>query len=225
MSDLARAHEDTRLLLPWYLNGTLAGDELQRVRRHIGACLVCRQELAHLRRKVELIEEYDQPLTSPEQSFARLMQRIEADKRRHTKAESILGSLASTIKNRWWSARRPALAVSLLALVAATTAGLLLQQDTSKSVTYRTLADAPAVMTGSSTNGMLRAVFDGSLNLDAFHQLLRECGVTINAGPNSVGAYTLQTLAGGGAQQEALACLRETPVVRFAEPVAGSYGE
>jgi hypothetical protein len=87
-------------------------------------------------------------------------------------------------------------------------------------VTYRTLADAQPL----SAAGTLRAVFEGSLNLDDFQKLLHECAVTISAGPNSAGAYTLQATAGDDGRRNALTCLRARPVVRFAEPVMGMRG-
>lgn len=214
MSELSREHEETRQLLPWYLNGTLEGEEFQRVRQHIGACLVCRQELTGLRRQVEFMEMHDQPLTQPEQSFARLMQRIKADNDRHRIRRSISGWVAGIWNPRQGRPVRPAWAYALLLLV---TTGVVFLFRGPEPVTYRTLADTRP----SSAAGTLRAVFDSSLNLDDFQKLLQECAVTISAGPNSAGAYTLQATAGDDGRQNALTCLRARPVVRFAEPVMG----
>lgn len=217
MSELSREHEETRQLLPWYLNGTLEGEELQRVRQHIGACLVCRQELTGLRRQVEFIETYDQPLTQPEQSFARLMRRIKADedRRRVRRLPAWIANIGYPWRGRLV---QPAWAGALLLLI--TTGVVFLLYRSPEPVIYRTLADtSPSSATTSA--GTLRAVFDGSLNLDDFQKLLNECAVTISAGPNSAGAYTLQAIAGDDGRQNALACLRARSVVRFAEPVMG----
>lgn len=225
MSDLMREHEDTCLLLPWYLNGTLAGEELQRVRQHIGMCLICRQQLTSLRQQVEFIEKHDQPLTPPEQSFARLMHRIKADRNPRGISGLMSWRFVSTIQNAWqsWSGRPPVWAVSLLMLMIAT-GGAFLYQDFSESVAYRTLSDTPAAPGPEASVGRtLRVVFDGSLSLDDFHKLLRECGVTISAGPNSAGAYTLRAVAGNDAGQNILTCMREKPAVRFAEPVMNDH--
>lgn len=219
MSELSREHEETRRLLSWYLTGTLEGEELQRVRQHIGACLVCRQELTGLRRQVEFIETYDQPLTQPEQSFARLMRRIKADNNRHRVRRLIAGWVVN-IRNRWRGRLvRPTWAYALLLVM--TTGVVVLFWSPPQPVTYRTLADAPSSSMKGAASGTLRAVFDGSLNLDDFQKLLHECAVTISAGPNSAGAYTLQAIAGDDGRESALTCLRATPVVRFAEPVMG----
>lgn len=225
MTDLTREHEDTHLMLPWYLNGTLGGEELQRVRRHISTCLVCRQELAGLRRQVEFIETHDRPLTPPEHSFARLMHRIKADEQRQQARGSISGRIANFVNNGWqgWSIRLPAWALSLLVLVAAS-GGVFVYQNFSASVVYRTLADAPAASGSEITaDSTLRVVFDGALSLDDFHKLLRECHVTIADGPNSAAAYTLQAVAGGAGRHHALTCLRTKPAVRFAEPVMDGH--
>jgi hypothetical protein len=179
-----------------------------------------------LQQQVAFIGKHDQPLTPPEQSFTRLMQRIKADDRQrlHTNRLSS-GQIVGIIKSAWqrWSVRPPVWVVSLLLLVAVTgSVSVFLYRDVPQPLAYRTLAETPAVNESEAPVRILRAVFDGSLSLDNFHKLLRECGVTIDAGPNSAGAYTLQVLADDG-RQNALACMRTKSVVRFAEPVTGGH--
>jgi len=43
-------HKVVDALLPWYVNGTLEGDELEGVRRHLGECELCRREAEWLRK-------------------------------------------------------------------------------------------------------------------------------------------------------------------------------
>lgn len=38
--------DQVRELIPWYLNGTLAGDEAAAVATHLASCAACREELA-----------------------------------------------------------------------------------------------------------------------------------------------------------------------------------
>lgn len=225
MPELTREHEGTCLLLPWYLNGTLEGEELQRVRQHLGTCLVCRQELTSLRRQVEFTEVHDQPLTSSEESFARLMHRIKTDKHPRRIRRLLPERFFNIIKNQWqgWMPYRPVWAVSLLLLTM--TSGMLIYQVFSEPAAYRTLSDTTQTPVAElAAERTLRAVFDGSLNLDDFHKLLHECALTISAGPNSAGAYTLQAVAGDDGRQSALTCLRAKSGVRFAEPVMGGPG-
>lgn len=54
-------------LLPWYVNGTLEGEELRRLEKHLASCLVCRRELEALRglrhgvREAAQISDEDRP--------------------------------------------------------------------------------------------------------------------------------------------------------------------
>ena len=45
----AAAHKVADVLLPWFVNGTLEGDELQFVQRHLNECLRCQDEVQWLR--------------------------------------------------------------------------------------------------------------------------------------------------------------------------------
>ena len=45
----AAAHKVVDVLLPWFVNGTLEGDELALVQRHLGECPRCQQEVEWLR--------------------------------------------------------------------------------------------------------------------------------------------------------------------------------
>ena len=45
----AAAHKVADVLLPWLVNGTLEGDELAFVQRHVDECPNCRHEVEWLR--------------------------------------------------------------------------------------------------------------------------------------------------------------------------------
>lgn len=47
MTEPALSHPSD--LLPWYVNGSLEGDELRAVEQHLRSCLVCRREVEELR--------------------------------------------------------------------------------------------------------------------------------------------------------------------------------
>lgn len=42
------AHQEIALLLPWYVNNTLFGDELEQVTLHLSVCDGCKQEVINL---------------------------------------------------------------------------------------------------------------------------------------------------------------------------------
>ncbi|MEY3788376.1 MAG: hypothetical protein RLZ75_2583, partial [Pseudomonadota bacterium] len=44
------SHEDSSLLLPWYINKTLNSSEIELVESHLKVCLTCKRELATLKK-------------------------------------------------------------------------------------------------------------------------------------------------------------------------------
>jgi len=48
MTDTKLSHEEISLVLPWYLNGTLEGEELEAVKSHIAECSKCAHEAEEL---------------------------------------------------------------------------------------------------------------------------------------------------------------------------------
>ena len=65
-------------LLPWYVNGTLEGEERELVGRQVLASLTCRKELERLRRLQQLIQRDDPEAAVTDREFERLMARIHA---------------------------------------------------------------------------------------------------------------------------------------------------
>ena len=73
MTEPALSHPSE--LLPWYVNGTLEGDELREVEEHLRSCLVCRREVEGLR---ELRGEMQQAAPKPPPGgLERLMEELE----------------------------------------------------------------------------------------------------------------------------------------------------
>ena len=65
-------------LLPWYVNGTLEGEERELVARQVLASLTCRKELERLRSLQQLIQRDDPEAAATDREFERLMARIHA---------------------------------------------------------------------------------------------------------------------------------------------------
>ena len=65
-------------LLPWYVNGTLEGEERELVRSQVLASLTCRKELERLRRLQELMKHDDAEGIATDRAFESLMARIRA---------------------------------------------------------------------------------------------------------------------------------------------------
>ena len=73
------AHREVEMLLPWYVNGTLQGEELDLVPHHLRVCIVCRRELALQQRTSRAIRNSSIINLLPQLSFSRLMRRIERE--------------------------------------------------------------------------------------------------------------------------------------------------
>jgi len=66
-------------LLPWYVNGTLEGDELREVEEHLRSCVACRREVEELR---ELQREVQRSAPRPPAGgLERLMDELEAGRK------------------------------------------------------------------------------------------------------------------------------------------------
>ena len=77
--EMSGDHEQRALeLLPWYVNGTLGGDERELVGRQVLASLTCRKELERLRRLHQLMQRDDAEAVATDREFDRLMARIRA---------------------------------------------------------------------------------------------------------------------------------------------------
>lgn len=61
-------HEETQLLLPWYLTGKADAAALARVARHLGDCAECRDDLAYERKLHAALANHEpllEPVTAP----------------------------------------------------------------------------------------------------------------------------------------------------------------
>ena len=140
----AAAHKVVDALLPWYVNGTLQGDELEGVRRHLRECALCRQEAEWLRELYEACAVADTAPGAPN-AFRKLRSRLEARSPNHRVGDGTTWSRAGW--TRW------ALAASLgIAVIF----GAALLQDRSAPALYRTLGASG----GSEPAGSMVVVFD-----------------------------------------------------------------
>ena len=107
-------------LLPWYVNGTLEGEERELVGRQVLASLTCRKELERLRHLQQLIQRDDAEAAATDREFERLMARIQASDaptRPHATlrrrgfgwfpfaiAATVVGAVAASL---WWGTLPP----------------------------------------------------------------------------------------------------------------------
>ena len=89
------AHHDISLLLPWYVNKTLQGDEIERVENHLKVCLTCRREIAILHKLAEAVQREGSLDSAAQASFSRLKKRLHSpDETSREKAQKVVALAA-----------------------------------------------------------------------------------------------------------------------------------
>jgi anti-sigma-K factor RskA len=195
----AAAHKVVDALLPWYVNGTLKGDELEGVERHLRDCALCRQEVDWLRELYEACATAD---SAPETSnaFRNLRRRLED---RSVGSRAVMAPTSSrTVWTRW------AIAASL---VVAVVFGASLLRDTSAPALYRTLGAARA----AEPVGSMIVVFDPATTEADLRRILRQADARLIDGPTQSNAYVLSIPA--EQQQNAMRVLRAERAVVLVE--------
>ena len=197
------SHREASELLPWLVNGTLSDIERTRVERHVAECVACSQEVDNLRLLQAIVVHDDEADPQASQALARLKDRLQGPERKPA-AKSIGGQWRET---RPWV--RYAMVAQLL-LVAALT-GALLHQPAPQQ--YRALGATPKPARPESG---LVVVFSETIPERDMRDLLLRLHARIVDGPSPAGAFTLRVAQGD--QAAALAMLRHTNSVVFAEP-------
>lgn len=178
-------------LLPWYVNGTLAGKEREEVGRMLRSSLTCRLEHARLTRLQQLMQRDDPEQATTDRAFERLISRIHRQR-------------------RWqgltlWHAA----AVVLVACGLALWWNLDLR---SASQDFQTLTTPEDPAAGAVR---IRVVFVSVVPEDARRELLASHGLEMAAPPTPDGVYTLAVPEGADARAIATA-LRADARVEFA---------
>lgn len=229
-----RIHQRTQELLPWWVNGTLEGAEARSVEEHLAECGVCRREEARCRRLAELVRGGGEVAPAPHPAqLERLLAVIAGEQGgmgRHRRAGA--SRLPSWLRDtptavRWLLAAQLA---AMLALAGGLTLGhggsLPASSDPApvaeeRPGAFRTLASAQE---DPGSRARLRLVFAPGVSEREIRGLLLELRGEIVGGPTPLGSYTIELPVGPVADPIAVVLehLRESPWVRFAEPVATS---
>jgi anti-sigma factor RsiW len=229
-----RSHQRVWEMLPWYVNGTLALDEREKVESHLAACPRCQEETRVCRRTADEIERAGEVAPSPHPvQLQRMLARIEESEREERQAGA---------GPRWVAAFRPLVQATprplRWALLAQAAAIFLLVGALGWSVrrpgvpaaaapaapepmgaAYRTLSNPEAAPAPSIR---LTVLFQPKAKEREIRELLHGVHGEITAGPSALGAYTVAVPAAGDPAAVVLARLRsEKGLVMLAEPVAG----
>lgn len=187
-------------LLPWLVNGTLAGAEREAVEEHTRTCIACRRELKEQQRLYAGVRARRAADVSAEAGFAALDEQVDAAQR--------------PWRVRYATAAPFAIAAAAGIAVLAVLVWFTPLPDVDAKA-YSTLATSSA-----SDSLLLDVVFAEDTTSAEMQELLDRIGGEIVAGPSSVGRYTVRVpdqpdYAG---LRELLGALAADPHVRFAGP-------
>lgn len=181
-------------LLPWYANGTLAGDERTRVDRHLADCAHCRAELEFLESVRQEVRSLDHAQDPGELVRARLLQQV----RRSRPA-----------RNRWLPAALAA-SIAVIVLQAALLTWVWAPLDT-----FTPLGHVP------STDAVVQLRFAPEATERDIRVALEAVNGSIVDGPGTLGIYRVRLDAVRADDEARVAAairtLRESPGVVRAE--------
>jgi anti-sigma factor RsiW len=215
------SHRRTQELLPWFLNGTLEGEEAQQVEQHLQECPACQSELECL---IVLRSDYVESELAPEAkgAFARLRPRLMDEAAPTTRAPRrppSRGKARQTTIPGWAMARLGPIPVWVklaLAVQFALIFGLgwqVLQPDRS-ALPYHVLSAAGAP---EHAAGSLVVVFDPGSPQREVARILHGTGGRVVDGPTASNGYVVAVP--DGSLSVALNRLRAEPAVVLAEPL------
>ena len=196
-------------LMPWYVNGTLEGDERELVARQVLASLTCRKELERLRRLHQLIQRDDAEAAATDREFERLMARIQASDAQTRPRAAARG------RGLGW------LQYALAATVVATAATSLWwgsHTSTTPSHTYETLTNSEPADPASVR---LRVLFAPGVDEAGQHELLEGFGLTAIGPPAEDGVVTVAFPAGAD-RQSIVNGLKQDPRIRLVTTPPGT---
>jgi hypothetical protein len=210
-------HRRAQELLPWFVNGTLDGDEAALVAAHVAGCSRCLLD-ADEQARLRSAGADAAPLGDVDRGWALLRARLEADAAAAPgeapltpSAARADGAPAMRSTRRWWRPALP-LALSLQAVVILALAGVLVA-ILPRSEPYRALGAAP-----DSAEPNALVVFSGEATNAQIGAALHAVDAHIVGGPTVTGAYLLRI---GAAAPAALDHLRAQPGVLGAETLQG----
>ena len=174
----AAAHKVADVLLPWFVNGTLKGEELALVRRHLDECPRCQHEVAWLR-ELHAACIAGEAAPGGSAAFGDLRRQLDAPRRGR-------GSMTSTGRTRrWWPWATAAQFAVIIGLGTVLLSG--------PEAPYRTLASSNAT---APATGSLVVVFDPATTEAEIHRILRDASARIVDGPTQANAYVLEVPSG-----------------------------
>jgi hypothetical protein len=209
-------HEEVFELFPWYLNGTIAETERQKVDEHVSVCATCRDQLAR-ERDIYRAMSAESSLEYIPASFSRLQARLDALSADKSAAPAVPQSASRHgMPPRHSAMPWPRLAAASIAILVL---GLLSLVSADRWVQIRALPSEYRTVTTSAPRApdeVIRAVFSPGITLAELQAILDEAQLRIISGPTEAGVYSLAANSSRPVTVS-LSLLRRHASVRFAE--------
>jgi putative zinc finger protein len=221
-----RVHQRVWELLPWYVNGSLAERERERVEAHLAACLRCQGEERVCRRMAGDVAKGGEVAPAPHPvQLQRMLARIEESEREERESAGprrLLAPLRSLVQATPRPLRGALVAQAAVILLLVGFLAWSASRPAQPPADFHVL-ESPPPATVPTVH--LRVMFSPKATEKEIRELLQGIHGEITAGPSRMGAYTVEIPATGDPEQVVLTRLRAEPQVMFAEPAAGAPGE
>ena len=206
----ASTHAAADTLLPFYVNGTLRGEELASVEQHVQACEQCQKEVAWLRKTFAALAA-DALLEEAPSVVPSAAPRFENGGGQRNWTGRIQRELRATHSWTRWLLAAQLAAIAVL--------GTLLATDTREVASYRTLGVSSPSAQRQDT---IAVMFDPGITESQLQRIVLGVGARIVDGPTSTEVYVLEIPAEQADQT--LQALRTDRGVRFAERLGPRTG-
>jgi predicted anti-sigma-YlaC factor YlaD len=204
-------HVAADALLPFYVNGTLRGEEHEFVEQHVRACEQCQHEVDWLRKTFAVLAADELLLEAPRVLPNAARQPENGGRQRSGKPRARLGARKAQSWTRWL------LAAQLAAIVVL---GTLLATDTRDIASYRTLGTSNP---SAQSRDAIAVMFDPGVTESEMHRVVLGVGARIVDGPTSTGIYVLELPE--DRVDQALQALRTDRAVQLAERLGSRAGK
>jgi hypothetical protein len=199
-------HPHTRAfeLLPWLINGTLAGAEREAVEQHVRACIVCRRELKEQQRLHASVRARRTADVSAEAGFDRLNGELDSD----------AGAARPHWRIRYATAAPFAFATAAGIAVLAILLWFTPLPEPNRN-DYQTLATPPGDV------ALVDIVFADETTAAQMQDLLDDIDGEIVAGPSRLGRYSVRVASDPANEHhldKLIGILTADPRIRFAGP-------
>lgn len=212
------SHEDSSLLLPWYINKTLNSSEIELVESHLKVCLTCKRELATLKKFSSAFKTETSNQTN-KANFNKLIDRIHGTT--HTAANDALNNAIKekrrhALPTNRYHFPRPALAMAA-ALMLALIIPRFIVKDNNLTNDFHTLSNAEIP---NVNNNSIRIIFLDDTNKTHINDLLATVHGRITSGPSAQGEYSvaIENKLTPENVQGVIAELKKNSNILFAEP-------